>query len=109
MDTRPNDTAPFQIARIAPPIRSASWRRWSELSLSWEMCRAAPLRPCSPLRVSMGATGRRYEFKWDGVRAIAMIGDHRVRLYARSGAEITTAYPELAGLGATIPSGVLDG
>src|SRR5262245_61297161 len=53
--------------------------------------------------------GWTYEFKWDGVRAIAVVGDRQVRLYARSGAEITAAYPELAGLATTIPSGVLDG
>lgn len=40
-----------------------------------------------------------YEFKWDGVRAIAVVRDGKVRLYARSGAEITIAYPELVGLG----------
>ena len=30
-------------------------------------------------------------------------------MFARSGAEITTAYPELASLGSTVPSAVLDG
>jgi bifunctional non-homologous end joining protein LigD len=50
-----------------------------------------------------------YEFKWDGVRAIAHIRDGTVRLFARSGAEITVAYPELQGLGAAVGSGVLDG
>lgn len=55
-----------------------------------------------------------YELKWDGVRAIAVVTGRRVRLYARSGAEITTAYPELAGLGAAlndqgITDAVLDG
>ncbi len=50
-----------------------------------------------------------YEFKWDGVRAIAQIRDGTVRLFARSGAEITVAYPELQGLGAAVGAGVLDG
>ena len=55
-----------------------------------------------------------YEFKWDGVRALATISSGRVRLHARSGAEITTAYPELAGLAAVvadagITDAVLDG
>ena len=40
-----------------------------------------------------------YEFKWDGVRSIAQISGGRARFFARSGAEITTGYPELAGLG----------
>jgi bifunctional non-homologous end joining protein LigD len=50
-----------------------------------------------------------YEFKWDGVRAVASIDGGRLRLYARSGAEITAAYPELASLASTVPSAVLDG
>jgi bifunctional non-homologous end joining protein LigD len=50
-----------------------------------------------------------YEFKWDGVRAIAMIAGGTVHLYARSGAEITTAYPELVALGHAVGDAVLDG
>jgi bifunctional non-homologous end joining protein LigD len=50
-----------------------------------------------------------YEFKWDGVRAIAALDGGRLRLFARSGAEITAAYPELASLASTVPSAVLDG
>jgi bifunctional non-homologous end joining protein LigD len=50
-----------------------------------------------------------YEFKWDGVRAIASVDGGRLRVFARSGAEITAAYPELASLASTVPSAVLDG
>lgn len=50
-----------------------------------------------------------YEFKWDGVRALAQVTGGSVRLYARSGAEITAAYPELAPLGAQVPDALLDG
>jgi len=50
-----------------------------------------------------------YEFKWDGVRAIAEVRAGSVRLWARSGSEITAAYPELAGLGAVVADAVLDG
>ncbi|GAA4217596.1 ATP-dependent DNA ligase [Actinocatenispora rupis] len=54
--------------------------------------------------------GWSYEFKWDGVRAVAEIVGDRLRLFARSGAEITVAYPELAGLAAAVPGDVvLDG
>jgi bifunctional non-homologous end joining protein LigD len=42
--------------------------------------------------------GWAYEFKWDGVRAIAAVSGDGQRLYARSGVEITAAYPELASL-----------
>lgn len=39
-----------------------------------------------------------YELKWDGVRMLAEITPERVRLTGRSGADMTVAYPELAGL-----------
>lgn len=47
--------------------------------------------------------GWSYEFKWDGVRALAIAGNNRLRLYARSGAEVTAAYPELVGLADALP------
>jgi bifunctional non-homologous end joining protein LigD len=50
-----------------------------------------------------------YEFKWDGVRAIATVDGGSVRFFARSGAEITIAYPELRGLADLVPSAVFDG
>lgn len=54
-------------------------------------------------------SGWAYEFKWDGVRALAAIADGAVRLSARSGAEITLAYPELAPLGGALSAALLDG
>ncbi|MGH8860517.1 MAG: non-homologous end-joining DNA ligase [Jatrophihabitantaceae bacterium] len=45
-----------------------------------------------------GGEGWMYEFKWDGVRALCDAGTGGVRLLSRAGNEITTAYPELAGL-----------
>lgn len=42
--------------------------------------------------------GWAFELKWDGVRAIAVVAGGAPRFWARSGAEITAAYPELAGL-----------
>jgi bifunctional non-homologous end joining protein LigD len=53
--------------------------------------------------------GWAYEFKWDGVRALAALSGGRARCYARSGAEITAAYPELAGLAKVADDAVLDG
>ncbi|MEE1735499.1 non-homologous end-joining DNA ligase [Streptomyces sp. BE147] len=53
-----------------------------------------------------------YEVKQDGQRAIVYLpGDGTVLLRARSGADITPAYPELAGLGGVLVgrSAVLDG
>lgn len=50
-----------------------------------------------------------YEFKWDGVRALADITGGRQHLYARSGVRITIAYPELSGLAEQIDDALLDG
>jgi bifunctional non-homologous end joining protein LigD len=50
-----------------------------------------------------------YEFKWDGVRVIAELAGGRPRYWARSGVEVTVAYPELALLGVGLPDAVLDG
>src|SRR5215212_2150580 len=36
-----------------------------------------------------------YEFKWDGVRALAHVRAGRLRLRARSGNDVTGTYPEL--------------
>lgn len=49
-----------------------------------------------------------YEVKWDGVRVISDTTHGELRLSARSGREVTAAYPELAGLGA-LQGAVLDG
>ncbi|MDT0164253.1 non-homologous end-joining DNA ligase [Actinotalea sp. AC32] len=49
-----------------------------------------------------------YEVKWDGVRVLADTTGDRLRLRARSGREVTAAYPELAPL-ATVQGAVLDG
>ncbi|BBH65749.1 ATP-dependent DNA ligase [Actinoplanes sp. OR16] len=46
-----------------------------------------------------------YEFKWDGVRVLALFGGGPPDLFARSGAVVTPAYPELAGL--RLPAGTL--
>jgi bifunctional non-homologous end joining protein LigD len=53
--------------------------------------------------------GWAYEFKWDGVRVLATIERGSLRLAARSGADVTAAYPELAPLASTLEHGVLDG
>ncbi|GAA0793937.1 ATP-dependent DNA ligase [Spirilliplanes yamanashiensis] len=48
--------------------------------------------------------GWSYEFKWDGVRVLASSSGH---LWARSGAEVTRAYPELAAMAASLPPDTL--
>ncbi|MEV4626698.1 non-homologous end-joining DNA ligase [Micromonospora sp. NPDC049523] len=70
----------------------------------------APLKPMLAMTGELpSGPGWAYEFKWDGVRALAQINDGAVRLFARSGAEITAAYPELVPLGAQVPDALLDG
>ena len=71
-----------------------------------------------PMLASTGelpiAAGWAYELKWDGVRAMTVVGKTGMRLYARSGADVTKAYPELARLGpalaeAGVTDAILDG
>ena len=52
-----------------------------------------------------------FEIKWDGVRALTYVGDGRLRMESRNGADITPRYPELHDLvGAVGPHQVvLDG
>ncbi|TDV50943.1 DNA ligase D [Actinophytocola oryzae] len=45
-----------------------------------------------------------YEFKWDGVRALARIEGGRLRLHSRKGNDITVTYPELRLLGEDLGS-----
>lgn len=62
--------------------------------------------PVAPMLASAGAPpsgpGWAFEFKWDGVRAIAAVAGDQLRLYSRNGNDITGGYPELAALGGLI-------
>jgi bifunctional non-homologous end joining protein LigD len=62
--------------------------------------------PASQLPVGPGWS---YEFKWDGVRALVEVISGKTVIRARSGNEITTAYPELAGLGIDLDDALIDG
>lgn len=48
--------------------------------------------------VRWGGGGAWAEVKWDGIRAIGVWDGSRLRLYARSGTDITARYPELTGV-----------
>lgn len=52
-----------------------------------------------------------FEFKWDGVRAIAYVDGGRIRLLSRNDRDVTVSYPELRALGEAIGARptVLDG
>src|SRR3954454_20400257 len=65
--------------------------------------------PLSPMLATTGALpvgpGWSYEFKWDGVRVLALFAGGPPELFARSGAVVTAAYPEIADL--HLPEGTL--
>ncbi|MFI5282239.1 MAG: non-homologous end-joining DNA ligase [Candidatus Dormibacterales bacterium] len=52
-----------------------------------------------------------FEFKWDGIRAIAHVDGGRVRLFSRTGENITPRYPEMHQMGRSLGSRevILDG
>jgi bifunctional non-homologous end joining protein LigD len=52
-----------------------------------------------------------FEFKWDGIRALAYVEGGRVRLWSRSGEDVTPRYPEVHAMGRALGSRevVLDG
>ncbi|HXC77691.1 MAG TPA: non-homologous end-joining DNA ligase [Candidatus Acidoferrum sp.] len=56
-------------------------------------------------------TGWGYEFKWDGIRALAYVEGGRVRLFSRSGEDVTPRYPEIHPMGRALGSRevILDG
>jgi bifunctional non-homologous end joining protein LigD len=62
--------------------------------------------PVAPMLALAGAppsgAGWAFEFKWDGVRAIAAVTGDQLRLYSRNGNDITGGYPELAALSGLI-------
>ena len=52
-----------------------------------------------------------YEIKWDGVRAIAQIEDGKTTLWARSGRDVTSEYPEFKDMAARfrLRNAIIDG
>jgi bifunctional non-homologous end joining protein LigD len=52
-----------------------------------------------------------FEFKWDGIRALAYVEGGRVRLQSRTGEDITPRYPEIHAMGRALGSAelILDG
>ncbi|HYL07547.1 MAG TPA: non-homologous end-joining DNA ligase [Candidatus Udaeobacter sp.] len=52
-----------------------------------------------------------FEFKWDGIRAVAFVEGGRVRLQSRTGEDITPRYPEIHPMGRALGSRdvILDG
>ena len=71
-----------------------------------------PAAPLLPMLATAGTLPRgpgwSYEFKWDGVRVLSSFAGGPPQLWARSGAAVTLAYPEVAGLSLP-PGSLLDG
>jgi bifunctional non-homologous end joining protein LigD len=70
-----------------------------------------PMLASAGTRPPDGSGAWAYEMKWDGQRAIAAVDAGRVQLWARSGRDITTAYPELQQMAAAlqVSRAMLDG
>src|SRR5580693_3106626 len=102
-----------EIKEETPPKRSPSPIRPEELQDAREA--AMPSR-LEPMLATIGDKpfsnpNWLFEIKWDGVRALAWIDKGKLTIRARSGAEITARYPELASLPAVVAAreAVLDG
>ncbi|NHB85378.1 hypothetical protein G7085_14150 [Tessaracoccus sp. HDW20] len=64
---------------------------------------ATPTRP----RAFPGRVGWLHEIKWDGVRALAETADGALRLFNRSGGDISAAYPDIVAGATGLPDGLL--
>lgn len=61
--------------------------------------------PVSPMLATLGSEKDvddeddwAFEMKWDGIRAVAVVRDGRLRLTTRNGNDVTATYPDLDGL-----------
>ena len=80
---------------------------------------SAPSNPAGLIRPMLAVAGAlptrdddwAYEMKWDGVRAVAYLGDDAVRLFSRNDRDISVSYPELTAMAGPAggPALVLDG
>jgi bifunctional non-homologous end joining protein LigD len=102
-----------EIKQELPPKRAPNPLRPDELQ---EARKAAMPSRLEPMLATIGDRpfsdpNWLFEIKWDGVRALAWIDSGALTIRARSGAEITGRYPELASLPAAISArqAILDG
>ena len=102
-----------EIKEELPPKRSPSPLRPDELQ---DARKASMPSRLEPMLATIGDhpfsdPNWLFEIKWDGVRALAWIDDGALTLRARSGAEITGRYPELAALPTALSArhAILDG
>jgi bifunctional non-homologous end joining protein LigD len=84
------------------PFRALAGPIWGRIDT------VQPMLATPATQLPTGA-GWSYEFKWDGVRALVEVSAQISTIRARSGNDITVAYPELAGLGADLDDALIDG
>jgi bifunctional non-homologous end joining protein LigD len=70
-----------------------------------------PMMSKSSTRIPSPDSGWGFEFKWDGIRALAYVEGGLVRLVSRTGEQITPRYPEVHAMGRALGSRevILDG
>jgi bifunctional non-homologous end joining protein LigD len=73
--------------------------------------RIAPMLAQTTKNLPSDERGWAFEFKWDGVRALAYLEGDGLRVLSRSGRDVTSTYPELQGLHAAMhgSEAILDG
>jgi bifunctional non-homologous end joining protein LigD len=102
-----------EIKEELPPKRSPSPLRPDELQDARQATMPSRLEPMLATLADHPFSDPNwlFEIKWDGVRALAWMGDGGLTLRARSGADITGRYPELASLPTALSArqAVLDG
>jgi len=102
-----------EIKEELPPKRSPSPLRPDELQDARKASMPSRLEPMLATLADHPFSDPNwlFEIKWDGVRSLAWIDDGALTLRARSGAEITARYPELASLptALSVRQAVLDG
>ncbi|PPK61742.1 non-homologous end-joining DNA ligase [Actinokineospora auranticolor] len=86
----------WMVRRSDPPQRDD----WVPLPTAFEPMLAVPGQLPRPENDDDWA----YEFKWDGVRALARVAGGRIQLFSRKGNNITDSYPELRALGEELGS-----
>jgi bifunctional non-homologous end joining protein LigD len=102
-----------EIEEELPPKRSPSPLRPDELQGARKASMPSRLEPMLATLADHPFSDPNwlFEIKWDGVRALAWIDEGALTLRARSGADITGRYPELASLptALSVRQAVLDG
>jgi bifunctional non-homologous end joining protein LigD len=88
------DSKDWMVRRSEPPLRTG-FERLPDL--------VEPML-ASPGTLPDDESDWAYEFKWDGVRALARVEGGRLRLHSRKGNDITVTYPELRWLGEELGS-----